>query len=190
MGADKAAMRVAGRPVLARLAELLAGRVEEVWIVGRRVRQAELPRCVSWHPDARPGCGPLGGIATALGIAAAEPPRPDLGDAGPAVLAVACDMPLLAGEAVDLLLERRRPDRLATVPRNPATGRLEPLAAVYEHAALGPIERAIDTGNLSATALLKSIPIHELALPPELSGQLANVNTPEDLQRLSQPPPP
>lgn len=176
MGADKAALRIAGRGVLAHLAELLAGRVEDVWIVGRAADDADRPRCVRWHLDLRPGCGPLGGIATALRIASVEAPR--------AVLAVACDMPALGGEAVDLLLAGRRPDRPASALRHPATGRVEPLAAVYEPAALAEIERAIEAGELSARRLLESVAAHAIDVPARIADQLANVNTPEELRAL------
>lgn len=176
MGTDKAALRFRGRSVLASLAELLAGRLEEVWTIGRRVADDDLPRCLRWHGDIRPGCGPLGGIATALRVASAARER--------AVLAVACDMPALAGEAVDLLLEQRRPERPATAFRNPQTGKLEPLAAVYEGRALPEIERALAAGDLSATKLLASLDARVIDLPPTLAGQLANVNTPEDLNRM------
>lgn len=180
MGSDKAAMRVRGQAVLPRLAELLGGRLGEVWGIGASARGVELPRCVGRHRDLRPGCGPLGGIATALRIAAsgAESPR--------AVLAVACDMPSLGGRVLDLLLENRRPDRPATVLRNGVTGRLEPLAAIYEPRAAGPIEKALDAGAFSITALLESIDAPVVDVPAELAGQLANVNTPRELREIEQ----
>ncbi len=184
MGSDKASLRFRGRLVLADLTELLGGRLEEVWLIGRagpprpRAEEAaafgqELSRCLRWQLDLRFGCGPLGGIATALRLAA-----------GRAVLAVACDMPALAGEAVDLLLSERRADRPGSVFRNPATGKLEPLAAIYEPGALAGIERALAGEKLSAGETLRSLGAHVVEAPAALAGQLASVNTPEDLQAL------
>ena len=176
MGTDKSAMRIEGRSVLARLAELLAGRTEQVWIVGRAGGDAEPGRWVRWHLDMYPNAGPLGGIATALHLAKAE----NLA----AVLALACDMPLLGGEVLEMLLERRELARPATAFRNPATGRIEPLAAIYELHALDGIERAVEAGALSVTAFLASAGAAVIDLPAKLAGQLANVNTPDDLAGL------
>jgi len=178
MGLAKADLRLRGRSVLANLIELLGGRLEQVWVIGRRAEGGDLPRCVRWHLDLRAGRGPLGGIATALRVAQQAEAR--------SLLAVACDMPALAGEAVDLLLENRRPEAPASALRNPQTGRLEPLAAVYEPRALADIERALDAGRLSATELLEAVGAHAIDVPAELADQLVNVNTPEDLQRLQE----
>ena len=173
MGFDKATLRLGGRPVLPRLADLLGGRLGEVWMVGRPPGDLGLPQCLRWHLDLRPGCGPLGGIATALRVAGGDRPR--------AVLAVACDMPALGGDALDLLLEQRRPDRPASVLRHPVTGRFEPLAAVYEPQALEGIEKALDGGALSVTDWLESAGAHGIDVPASLANQLINVNTPDDL---------
>jgi molybdopterin-guanine dinucleotide biosynthesis protein A len=189
MGADKAALRIGGRPVLPDLAELLGGRLKEVWVVGRLLRHLELPPFVRRHLDLRSGCGPLGGIATALRIAGAQSPAAPNSAPGEsadpqAVLAVACDMPRMSGDVIDLLLDRRRREAPASVLRNTATGLLEPLAAVYEPGALGPIEAAIEAGALSVTELLESIGAHVIDVPPELAGHLGNVNTPAELERI------
>ena len=176
MGTDKAAMRRGGQPVLARLAELVGERLGEVWVIGRPVPGVDLPQCVRWHLDLRAGCGPLGGIATALRVAGGEQPR--------AALVVACDMPALGGEVIDLLLECRRPERPVSALRSPAGGRLEPLVAVYEPGALGDIEKALDAGALAVRRLLESVGAHAIDVPESMAGQLANVNTPEDLEAL------
>jgi molybdopterin-guanine dinucleotide biosynthesis protein A len=173
MGADKVRLRVGGRAVLPGLAELLASRLAEVWVVGRTPEVLGLPAFVRWQQDLRPGQGPLGGIATALRVAG-----------GRAVLAVACDMPLLGGELIDFLLAGRRAEAPASVPRNPATGMLEPLCALYEPGALASIERAISEGKLSASRWLESAGAHILDLPADLACQLSNINTPEDLAEM------
>ena len=176
MGSDKAAMRVGGRPVLPRLAELLATRTDDVWTIGRPVPGVGLPRCVRWHPDLRPGGGPLAGIATALRGASAAGQE--------AVLAIACDMPRLTLDVVDFLLEGRRPDRPATAIRNPATGYVEPLAAVYETSSLPEIEQALDAGERSVTTVLERLAAHVVEAPAALAEFLANVNRPEELKDI------
>ena len=176
MGTDKAALRLQGQPVLAHLAELLADRVEAVWVVGRSGPDELAGRFVRWHLDLRAGCGPLGGVATALHLAADNGPR--------AVLAVACDLPALGADVIDGLLEGRQRDAAASAVRNPSTGRVEPLMAVYEPDVLAEVERALDAGRRSATALLEAVGAHVVEIDPSLAGQLVNVNTPGDLDRI------
>jgi len=189
MGAPKDAMRVQGRSVLSCPAELLASRLGEVWAIGSLPPRIGRPRFLGWRPDYRPGYGPLRGIATALRIARGEKARGGgVALEGPreprAVLVLACDMPGMAREAVDLLLEGRRPDRLASALGNPTTGRLEPLAAVYEPDALQEVERALEAGHLSPADLLQSLQTHEIETPVEIADQLMNVNTPRDLKAI------
>ena len=93
-------------------------------------------------------------------------------------------MPALGGELIDFLLQRRRPSEPATVLRGGPAGRLEPLAAIYEPAALAAIEAALDAGELSVTRLLEVLPAQVVEVPAALAGQLVNVNTPADLEAL------
>jgi hypothetical protein len=92
----------------------------------------------------------------------------------------------MAGEALDLLLKGRRPDRLASALVNPTSGRLEPLAAVYEPDALEEVERALKAGHLSPTDLLRSLQAHEIETPAEMAHQLMNVNTPRQLKAIQE----
>ncbi|MFB3890569.1 MAG: molybdopterin-guanine dinucleotide biosynthesis protein B [Phycisphaerae bacterium] len=207
MGADKAGMQVRGRAVLPNLAEMLGGLLGEVWLIGGPARGIGMPKCVRWHLDIQYGrtggieegrkggredgrmggwedgrMGPLGGIATALRVAAVA--------GASAALIVACDMPALTGRLLDFLLENRRRDSSATILRNPITERLEPLAGIYEQRALGPIEEALDRGELSVTDLLRSIPAHVIDAPAEMAAELANINTPQELREAELKPPP
>ena len=172
MGTDKSALRIAGRRVLGRLCELLADRLGEVRIIGRRPDPRDVPACAAWHPDVQEGLGPLGGIVSALHVA----------EAG--VCAVACDMVALGGNLLDGLLSGRNREAVATVPVNPTTGRLEPLAAIYEPAAAPSIRQALDAGTRSVTEWLESAGAHRLPIPPDLAPELTDADTPEDLQKL------
>lgn len=189
MGFPKATMRVRGRSVLSSLAELLASRLGEVWAIGTLPSGIELPRFLGWQLDHRPGYGPLGGIVTALGIARGKRiKKGEMGHAGHkearAVLVLACDVPGLGGEAIDLLLGGRRPDRLVSALGNPTTGRLEPLAAVYEPDAFEEVNQALENGLLSPTKLLQFLRTHEIETPVKIANQLTNVNTPRDLRGI------
>ena len=179
MGTDKTLLRVAGERVLSRLGALLADRFGQTMYVGSEPDWTDLPACLrgAWHPDLTPGRGPMGGVAAALRIAAAgRRPR--------GVCVVACDMPALGGELLDHLLAGRDPGAAATVLVNPATGRLEPLAAVYEPRALPEMDQAISDGRLSLTAWLCEADACRLPLPAELAGQCAGANTPEELAAI------
>jgi len=173
MGTDKSRLVLGGRGVLARLYDLLADRLGEAWVIGRRPEADDLPRGARWHLDLQAGQGPLGGVATALAVAE-----------GRGACVVGCDMPLLGGELLDVLLVGRDRAAPATAPVHPETGEPEPLAAVYEAAALGGIERALAEGRRGAREWLDGAGARRLEIPAALAGQLANVNTPEDLARL------
>ncbi|HET6427564.1 MAG TPA: molybdopterin-guanine dinucleotide biosynthesis protein B [Phycisphaerae bacterium] len=177
MGFDKSRLKIGGVRILGRLCELLADRIGEVAIIGRPPEWNDIPICARWHPDTTPGAGPLGGIATALRVAAAgDPPR--------GVCVAACDMPAVSGDLLDYLLGGRDPGAAASVPWNPKTGMLEPLFAVYEPQSLPSIEQALHSGRLSVTDWLSSEGAHRLLVPDELGDQMANVNTPEDLDAM------
>ena len=173
MGTDKSGLKIGGRGVLARLYELLADWLGEAWIVGRRPACDDLPNCAKWHLDLAPGQGPLGGIATGLRIA-----RADGRKRGACV--VACDMPAFGGELLESLLAARGPGAPATALVHPGTGRAEPLAAIYEHAALPSIEKALASSRRGAIRWLESAGAHLAAAPAHLADQLANANTPEE----------
>ena len=179
MGTDKALLRIAGQRLLARVGGLLADRAGQVMFVGGEPDWTDMPACLggAWHPDLSPKCGPMGGVATALRIAAA-------GRRPAGVCALACDMPALGGELLDHLLAGRDPAAAATALVNPVTGRVEPLAAVYEPQALPEIEKAISEGKLSLTDWLRSAEARRLPLPAELAGQCAGANTPEELAAI------
>lgn len=189
MGFDKSRLRIAGRSVLGSLCELLADRLGRVMIIGRRPAEGDVPACARWHPDDMPGGGPAGGIATALRIAAE-------GDRAMGVCVVACDMPLLRGDLLDYLLAGRSSsaDRgQATAVVNPRTGRLETLLAVYEPQARRYIESAMETSDAAAGKkpsvwkCLGAAGVRRLDVPDALADQLANVNTPQELEAIRLP---
>ena len=127
-------------------------------------------------PDARPGMGPMGGVATALD-ALGEP-----------VLALACDMPLLAEDALRTLLAVRAAapaSSLVTCYRHQGTGYLEPLCAVYEPGALPHLVRAMDSGRLGLGRAVPEALRSHVAVPAGMGGDFFNLNRPEDLKRLA-----
>jgi molybdopterin-guanine dinucleotide biosynthesis protein A len=135
MGQDKAAMLLAGLPLLAHM----LGKLQAAGVSGR-VAGASIPGFPAYifAADARPGCGPVSGVATALRLSRT-----------PLVLVLGIDLPLLSVSLLMALLERARiTQAAATIPR--ALGRPQPLCAVYR-AELEPAiahQLEVDTRNL------------------------------------------
>lgn len=180
MGTPKCDLVVAGRPVVARLCELLAERTRAVVIVGRRPAEWN-EGAVPVYGDEWPGQGPLGGIATGLMAAGA---RADAGGAATAACVVACDSMAMEGAVLDFLLAGRDERAAATVLVNPRTGLVEPMPGIYEAAAIGSIEAALKTGRLSVVEWLAGAKARQLAVPESLADQLLGANTPEELAAM------
>ena len=137
MGRDKAAVVLAGRPLLEHMLEKLCA-------VGLRARvaglRAPMPGIASdvlngAYPDVHPGCGPLSGMETALTKSEA-----------PLVLIVGVDLPLLEVEFLAWMLRRAATTgAMATVPR--AGGKPQPLCAVYRRELLDGVTGALEAGD-------------------------------------------
>src|SRR5208283_3554216 len=118
---------------------------------------------------------PLAGIVTALAFTSS-----------PWNLILACDLPYLTAEWIELLLSRAvQSNAKAFVPRTPEG--LEPLAAVYRREAYAPLAEAFRKGVRKMTDALAMIPVETIALQDfTVAGQnsltLKNMNTPEDFK--------
>ncbi len=132
LGRDKALLTLDGEPLLARAVRLLREVCDTVLVIGPPERAAVVPG-VPVHPDERPGCGPLGGIATAL--------RAMSGDR---LLAVATDMPFLRPALLRYLLSASIGYDV-TVPK--VEGRTHQLCAVYSRACLPLIDAQLARGD-------------------------------------------
>ena len=177
LGEDKALLAAGGESLAARAVRKLSERYDEVAVAdGGRGLVPGVPSL----PDG-PGRGPAAGV---LGAAAAYPER--------ALMVLACDLP----EVPEILLTalviasgmRKGGAADWVVPR--WGGRLEPLCAIYQPAALAALARRAAAGRFA---------LHELADEPalaieyfeesdiEIFGDPAriflNLNTPDDVAR-------
>ena len=124
LGQDKALLRLPDDPdvdLLTRTLSLLKTVCGRAVVIGR-----ERPGATCF-PDIAPGNGPVGGIATAL-----ERTRSPC-------LVLSCDLPFMTAPVLEALAaehERRPSGVLSTAYRQSATGRIEPLVAIYEADAL------------------------------------------------------
>jgi molybdopterin-guanine dinucleotide biosynthesis protein A len=174
MGTDKAALEVEGRTLLARTAQVAMEARLPVLVVGRP-RPDEWPvDTVAFAEDIQPGLGPLGGLATALR-------RSDT----TAVLALACDLPLLTPEAVRWLGTQsgQGKEHGLIVVNN---GNWEPLFSIYTPACLPLIEARLAVGKRSLHGLIEAGQFAFRDAPDWIAAQLANINTPEQWQALQE----
>ena len=160
-GACKPLLEIAGRRILDRQLDVLRPRFSEIILISSD------PAPFAGHhlrvvADREPGLGPLGGIATALR------------ETGRELFIVAGDLPLLDPRAIEALYEAGDGDADAVVFET-ARG-LEPLHARWFPSALPFVEEAIGSRRLA---------VHEVQSNGDALPVLENVNTPEDVTRLS-----
>ena len=169
-GRDKSALEVDGRSIVERQMAELSRVTTDVMIVGSdRIRRA--PGAVRLVPDCIPGCGPLGGLYTALAAAA-----------GDATIVIACDMPYVSAPLVNHLLALTR-DADVVVPRTDRG--FHPLCAAYTRACLAPVARRLADGRLKMADLFEDVRVRVLTTREidafgDHQRLLANVNTPAE----------
>ncbi len=169
-GRDKSGLVVHGESILRRQLRELAQVAGDILIVGRHPDR-ETTGTARVIDDHVPGCGPLGGLHTAL----AE----SIGDA---VAIVACDMPYISAPLLSRLLALTG-EADVVVPHT--TRGYHPLCAAYTRACLEPAARRLAEGRLQMTGLLEEMRVRvvaedELNRFGEAARLLANVNTPDD----------
>ncbi len=170
MGRDKAHLPTGAGTLLERIVERLSPVVDQVIVAGGTPLTSPEVR---WVADARPGAGPLGGMAA--GLAAMS------GDLG---WTVACDLPDVEPRIGELLFASAS-DLDAVVPRLDV--RPECLCAVYRASLAGRILTMLDTGERRVAALLDGIRVRYLdavdlrRVDPELRS-FRNLNTPDEYQ--------
>lgn len=171
LGRDKALLRfpeTAKHDLLERTGGLLQGLCSAVFVVGR-----QHPGLVCLE-DGFPGCGPAGGIATALAHTRS------------ACLVLSCDMPFMERPVIeDLIAHRQSLDAsgvLCTAYRREETGRIEALVAIYEASGLPLFEASLSRGELKVSRIIPLNRQRHLFYSEQRSLAFFNVNTPEDLE--------
>jgi molybdopterin-guanine dinucleotide biosynthesis protein A len=178
-GSDKSVAHVGGRSMAAWAVRTLREMCDPVVLLGGDGKLAER-MALPWRADARPSCGPLGGVAVGLRWAT-EMKRPGL-------LVLACDLPLVTVGLIETILGARGPDVDAVVPCSD-TGDVQPLCAWYDQSSLSTVEAALEQGEYSMGGLLARLRVRTLAGnegPEPVGPLLLNVNTPEALAAAEQ----
>jgi molybdopterin-guanine dinucleotide biosynthesis protein A len=174
MGADKAALLIDGRTLLARSVGLLTPLTTAVHVAIRPGQAGdELRAQFNVLLDAVSVPGPAGALVAAWQH-----------DPVAAWLVLACDMPAMEHNALEALVARRDPERGATAWRNPDDGLPEPLCAIWEPATLArlaAVARQAGNGLVSPRAVLAAA--DPLLLNPARPLSICSVNTPAELHR-------
>lgn len=193
MGQDKALMEFAGKPLVQRVVEKLHHLCREVWILGDRPDLAAYAPCL---PDIHPGCGPLGGLETAL-----------FHTHNDWSLILPVDVPLLPIAWIEAMTEQALRST-GVVAMAIEEGKEHPLCALYHRELLPFFQHAIAAGDykvmravhnavdqLAAKRGCKACDLLVLCSPDISSGQVqrlspqqrdaqslwfTNLNTPDD----------
>jgi molybdopterin-guanine dinucleotide biosynthesis protein A len=174
MGADKAFVQLAGRPLIAHLLDRVAdlGQTETILIANRPADYAHFRLPV--FTDVLPGKGSLGGIYTALRASQ-----------NPYTLALACDMPFVSPDLLRYLIGLAEGDAFdVIVPR--VEGYPQGLHAIYGRACLEPIRARLDADRLKVIGFYDQVRVRMVdeteyeRFAPD-GRAFFNVNTPEEL---------
>lgn len=164
MGRPKAELEIGGYTFLERMLYALSS-FDQVAVSASETYRPDTTAPV-WL-DSRSGIGPMGGLLTALSRAQT-----------PLVFLTACDTPDITEDFIYYLYNALSPEDDCLVPV--AEGRLQPLMGIYRTSLLPRVEALVQSGNYRMRALLDSASTHYLPLPPPLSAQSVNINTPQE----------
>jgi molybdenum cofactor guanylyltransferase len=173
MGRDKALLPYRGTTLVEHLARAVQEAAGNVALIGEPARYSSLGYPV--YPDKFPGCGPLGGVYTALSVSAAD-----------WNLIVACDMPGISADVLrGLLRSAGESAKSCVVVATGPIGEPEPLCAVYHRSCLPVLARAIQEKRFKMKDLVREL--DSKARPVDASA-LANVNTPAEWAEFEEKP--
>jgi molybdenum cofactor guanylyltransferase len=158
-GAPKALARLGGETLAERAWRLLTRTCDETIAVGKQADALPLPFPVL--DDGSPVRAPVAGVVAGLRAA-----RNDVS------VVVPVDVPRLSAESIEAL---------AAACADAAVPPSGPLPGAYRKSALGVLEQRLAAGRLALRDALTELDVHLVELDPR---ELANVNTPADLEAL------
>jgi molybdopterin-guanine dinucleotide biosynthesis protein A len=164
MGRDKALLPYRGTTLVEHVARAVQEAAGAVALVGDPARYASLGYPV--YRDKFPGCGPLGGVYTALTVSATD-----------WNLIVACDMPGVSVGVLRTLLASATDLGASCVIATGPGGEPEPLCAVYHRRCLPVLDRAIQEKRFKMRELVTELDARATLVD---AATLANVNTPSE----------
>ena len=175
MGMDKPGLKIGGRSLVRRSLDALSQVTDTVCIVGgssaEKIGDVELPRLPDVEADGR---GAMRGVVTALEACRV---------AWACVLA--CDLPFVSGEFLELLVRSASPGVDVVVPVQP-DGRMQPLCALYRREVCLPLAAgAIEQQRWSMHRFLDQLSLRRLEYSdyqhlPHSTDFFLNINSPDD----------
>ncbi|MFQ5586025.1 MAG: molybdenum cofactor guanylyltransferase [Thermodesulfobacteriota bacterium] len=177
MGFNKAFIEINGQSIVERVVETLHKSFTHLIVITNRETILDYERLnVRVVADIYDGAGSIGGIYTAL-----------FHSPSPYCFVAACDMPLLDRGVIEKMV-REAKGHDAVIPC--INGRFHPLHAIYSRRCMGPMEEMIQRHDLTIGNLYRRIKVRRLEedfFPgaPDFPF-LSNINTAEELKRLSQ----
>lgn len=165
MGHDKSRIVYHQKEQLIHTAELLQKFCKSVFISRRKKHQAQ-EGGFEVIEDIVNDRGPLGAIHSAFSY------KP-----GIAFLVLACDLPLMDENTIQLLVNARDIHKMATCLKSPENDFPEPLVAIYEAQIAGSVKEYIDMNYACPRKVLLNNPVKIVEL--ENSDVLMNANTVE-----------
>ena len=172
MGYDKGAVKWYGKEQRYHMADLLKKHCADVYISCRDVEQQHEinPEYLSL-PDSFTGLGPYGAILSAF---REQPDR--------AWLVIACDLPLVDAPVIQHLVDNRNTATIATAYQSTHNNFPEPLITIYEPKSYPALLQFLAQGYSCPRKVLINSDVTVLKAPD--TEALANVNTPEELDRI------
>src|SRR3954449_10871992 len=170
MGYDKSSIAWHGKEQRYYIADLLKNFCDDVFISCRAEQQDEIDTNYKTVTDTFIDLGPYGAILSAF----REKP-------GTAWLVVACDLPLLDSNALQLLIKHRNSSAVATTFESPYDGLPEPLITIWEPKAYPILLSFLSQGHTCPRKVLRNNDVH--IIKAINADALTNVNTPEELEK-------
>ena len=171
MGRDKANLEIQDKTFIKKLAQELDFFDEK--LIARGLNEEF--EGIDWEiiPDLYAGCGPIGGLHSALKNCRSE-----------ALFCLPCDIPLLETSLFQWLIQFLDKEHDAVVCVTP-DGKRHPLSGIYWKNAAVVLEEQISKGDNRMMNALKKMRIKYVVVDSKnKEDQLFNVNTPQDYRRL------
>ncbi|MBD1387437.1 NTP transferase domain-containing protein [Mucilaginibacter rigui] len=172
MGFDKGGVNWYGKEQRYHMADLLKKYCQQVYISCRdEEQQKTISADYASLPDTFIGLGPFGAILSAFRD------QPDA-----AWLVIACDLPLVDADVIEHLVNNRNTATIATAYKSDYKGFPEPLITIYEPKSYPVLLQYLAQGYSCPRKVLINSDVAVLQSPNP--DALANVNTPEELEKI------
>ncbi len=167
MGRDKSLLAYHGKPQWKYLQELLAPKVDTVFVSVRTSNQVAYPYQIS---DKIPGLGPFGALLSALELYPED-----------SFLVLATDIPFIDRTLIDILLKNRDTLGHATALQGIGKPYPEPLVCIWESKSLPILQDLYKRGIYRPIKALDDMTVKTIQVSAEL---LQNANTLEDYKAI------